>query len=50
MPLPAGVAEKGRAWKKDNRHGAAVRMDLDVMREATGRRVRAIEAILLSMF
>ena len=47
---PAGVTEKVRAWKEDNRHGAGVRTDLVAMREATGRRVRAIEAIFSVMF
>jgi hypothetical protein len=39
-------AEKFRAWNGDGRHEAALLLDLAVNREATGRRDRAIDAIV----
>jgi hypothetical protein len=41
------VAEKDLALNGEARHDAAVRLDVAVNREATGRRERAIEAIVV---
>jgi hypothetical protein len=46
MPSPAMEAEKFLAWNGDGRHEAALLIDLAVNREATGRRDRAIDAIV----
>jgi hypothetical protein len=45
-PSPATEAEKLRAWNGGGRHEAALLLDLAVNREATGRRDRAIDAIV----
>ena len=46
MGSPGIEAEKARAWNGDCRHEAALLLELAVNRVATGRRDRAIEAIV----
>ena len=45
ISLPALEAENARAGNEDGRHEAALLLDRIVNREATGRSVRAIEAM-----
>jgi hypothetical protein len=45
ISLPALEAENARAVNEDGRHEAALLLDRAVNREATGRSVRAIEAM-----
>jgi hypothetical protein len=47
MCSPIWEDEKARAWKASGRHVAALLLDLAVKRAATGRRDRAIDAILV---
>ena len=45
--IPTLDAEKARAPKDDALHEAALPLDLAAIREATGRNVRAIDAIIV---
>ena len=47
MYIPTLDAEKARAPKGDGLHEAALPLDLAANREATGRKVRAIDAIIV---
>jgi len=50
LPLPALDAEKVRAWNRDIRQESALLLELATKREATGRRDRAIDAIVDVVF